>query len=498
MKKIFLAMMLCVCAVGAWAQETTYVTTIINTDSLKSRHLEYFDLSEEEWQAFEQRGYQYYLDYEFLDDTLHVTGIQPINCYDYLIACTIHEENIRVSIYALYDPEEEQPDCMVPRWVEAKIPGFNKGTYQVSFENETPIQVPCGGSDYRPFIEDGKVWTVSRSLPGQEQYLSYYYFDGDTIVGEKPCKRMMCLYGNEQGDDVTAQVGAFYEEGKRVYCAFPGRERFLLLYDFETAIGDTIEVYAGALAQLAESIEPAEPTTLCTIVGKGTGEPDSFKGRYTQVVAEPQAFDFENFDTWMEGVGGYQAPTENVLYHWVGGNKNRLMLCTVGDEVLFRHPEWEDNTGAESKKRIDFTHVIKTKPKSPHRKVEAIETAESLSAIYDSSVLSLDLGTLSQSYVVTITDNSGQTAYSKEVKAQQVLALNIDISPYTGTEYSVTLENSQEVFTGHFNLSEAAAIHDIPTPQQTTDILYDLTGRLVTTHPRKGIYIQNGKKMLVR
>jgi hypothetical protein len=54
---------------------------------------------------------------------------------------------------------------------------------------------PADNMTYRPFVEDGKVWKVGNTqsiLDNVVQVVDYYYFDGDTIVGGKTCKQMMC------------------------------------------------------------------------------------------------------------------------------------------------------------------------------------------------------------------------------------------------------------------------------------------------------------------
>ena len=46
---------------------------------------------------------------------------------------------------------------------------------------------------YRPFIEEDKVWKVGDITSGNPaQCVEHFYFDGDTIIGGKACKRMMC------------------------------------------------------------------------------------------------------------------------------------------------------------------------------------------------------------------------------------------------------------------------------------------------------------------
>jgi len=42
---------------------------------------------------------------------------------------------------------------------------------------------------------------------------------------------------------------------------------------------------------------------------------------------------------------------------------------------------------------------------------------------------------------------------------------------------------------------QAERSQSVKTPQTQTDVIYDLQGRRVT-HPTRGIYIMNGKKMV--
>jgi hypothetical protein len=84
------------------------------------------------------------------------------------------------------------------------------------------------------------------------------------------------------------------------------------------------------------------------------------------------------------------------------------------------------------------------------------------------------------------------------VKTNRVLALDIDISAYnTEDAYTITLENEDEIFEGNFRLSDLTSIHEVTTPRTPSDVYHDLMGRRVTT-PTKGIYIHNGKKVLVK
>ncbi len=380
---------------------------------------------------------------------------------------------------------------------------FDGGDFHLSIE-----------TDYRPFIEDDKVWKVGHILKPdyRDCYgMSRYYFDGDTIVGGKAGKRMMCKtdVNEKMGDDLPLTnslkyVGALREEGRRVYLALPNKENFILLYDFESEVGDSLEAHS-------EQLPTGVTTTPCTIYKKYHGRliydeygSTTFKGSYedvtvTQFIQEGGYYGTST--TWMEGVGMDAGPLFGLYSPNWSDCRKRLLSCTAGDEVLYRNTAyvWENEMDPESsctKRRVDFTHVVKKKPKAPQRRVQENEDV-AVSGEYTQTALTIDLATLQDTYAVTITDPSGQSVYAKDVKTNRVLALDIDISTYTEDAYTITLENEDEIFEGNFRLSDLTSIHEVTTPRTPSDVYHDLMGRRVTT-PSEGIYIRNGKKVLFR
>jgi hypothetical protein len=146
---------------------------------------------------------------------------------------------------------------------------------------------------------------------------------------------------------------------------------------------------------------------------------------------------------------------------------------------------------------VDFTHVVKKKPKAPQRRIQENENV-AVSGEYTQRALTIDLNALQDTYVVTITDPSGKSVYAKDVKTNHVLALDIDISAFnTEDAYTITLENEDEIFEGNFRLSDLTSIHEVTTLHTPSDVYHDLMGRRVST-PTKGVYIHNGKKVLVK
>ena len=221
-----------------------------------------------------------------------------------------------------------------------------------------------------------------------------------------------------------------------------------------------------------------------------------------------QSYEYGNL--WLEGLGGSQLP----YYNHPLGNTNlgetiRVMSCYDGDELIYVNSNLIDGISSidnfmweSTKRRIDFTHVVKTQPKGPARR--ATENAEeSLAGEYNDLRLEINLGTLQDTYNVLITNSQGTKVYEKQVIAGNTLALNIDISHYSGTDYTLTLDNDYETFTGTFKPSILDNIEDMQAEEtvigkSVIGKLFDLQGRPLSTPPSRGMYIQNGKKVWVK
>ena len=322
---------------------------------------------------------------------------------------------------------------------------------------------------YRPFVEDGKVWkvgTIPSSPESPVQVVDYYYFDGDTIIDGKTCKQMWCQrYVNPDYADYSAltqtpslsKVGAWYEEDKKVYVCREGTQGMQMLYDFSLEANDTL---------MLNDYQP-----YYTVGPKQTGGLKGFKGVYRDIMIAQNG---DYCTTWLEGVGGIDGPLRNV-YPETESDPQFLMSCTVGDEVIYLNDEYEDGATPEGmialKKRFDFTHTTKLQPKAPIKRENSdasISSSErevarpkvkvpkrsgeeqSLYGEYNDLQLGIHLDPLDDAYQVSITNESGKVVYEKTVNAGTIVGLSIDISAYAKGRYTVTVENSNELFTGEF------------------------------------------------
>jgi hypothetical protein len=346
---------------------------------------------------------------------------------------------------------------------------------------------------YRPMIEEGKVWKVGDVSDNPVKLVEYYYFEGDTIIDGKTCKQMMCQrYVSSDYPDYDAvitqypllrNVGAWYEEDQKVYFYNAQDKQYKMMYDFSLNAYDTLQI----------------GNNYPYVIGpKQTGGLKGFKGVYRKIMGIN--IDSSIYTTWLEGVGGIDGPSQNV-YYGKEGHPLFLMSCTVGDEVIYLNDKYEDGTTPETsnapKQRIDFTHIIKIKPKAPMlRTVEQLLYGE-----YNDQQLGINLDPLDEAYLVRITDELGKAVYEKAVNASSIVGLSINISVYPKGRYTVNVENSSESFTGEFEteateISDAACLND-KEKMINNKLIYNLLGQRINSL-QKGLNIVNGRKVYVK
>ena len=395
---------------------------------------------------------------------------------------------------------ETSKDAFMGSFIEyatLHVPAASVSAYQAvePWKNFKEI-VALAQYDYRPFVEEGKVWKLGNTDSYPVQRVSYYYFDGDTIINGKTCKQMMCrdyispeyhLYDYLSQQPSLYYVGAWYEEDKKVYEYDTTDKQFRLMYDFSLEANGIFELNYPPFVFLYQ-IGPRQ-----------TGGIKGFKGVYRDVLAlndgsSTGVTPWHKCSPWLEGVGViYASPTTSI--NILEEPSCFLISCTVGDEVIYLIDGVEDvATPAEArKKRFDFTHTIKTKPKSRTRS----EEDQSLYGEYNDQQLGINLDPLDDDYLVSITSESGKAVYEKEINAGSIVGLNIDISAYPEGRYTVTVENSQETFTGEFD-TQTTGIEVVRNKKEVVDNhIYNLQGQRLSTL-QKGLNIVNGQKVYVK
>lgn len=166
----------------------------------------------------------------------------------------------------------------------------------------------------------------------------------------------------------------------------------------------------------------------------------------------------------------------------------------VGDEVVYCNDEVDDPYIMGSRRRFDFTHTIKTKPKAPMMRAAEIP----LYGEYNDQQLNISLDPLDDAYLVRIVSEEGKVVYEKSINAVDIVGLNIDISSYPAGVYNVVLENGRESYTGVFE-ALTAGISDALRQDKADGLkaVYNLQGQRVSSL-QKGLNIVNGRKVFVR
>ena len=446
-----------------------------------------------------------HLTYERDSRCLHVYGELVLNCGGHNYAYFIDEPTDDPLVHKLrFEMREVGPlaTCVSLQGVDFYVSELDRKINYIVVDDtgEHPVINKTPKNEYRPFIEEGKVWKVGSTLITDSlvKMVDYYYFEGDTIVDGKTCKQMMCqrfVSPDYPGYDIILQynmlnyVGAWYEEDKKVYFydastkqLGPRRE---LMYDFSVNANDTLQIKGQSYV-----IGPRQ-----------TGGMKGFKGVYRDVreCGDEERIYFQ-CAPWLEGVGVvYGPPTTNIFNVELDDPAWFLMSCAVGDEVIYLNDEYEDGIIPEGvnapKRRFDFTHTTKSQPKGPMRR----EAEQSLYGEYNNLLLDINLDPLSEAYLVRITDETGKVVYEKAINAGSIVALNIDISAYAAGRYTVTVENSQESFTGEFE-TQTTGIRDalrLNNNEEIKNKIYNLQGQRLSTLQR-GLNIVNGKKVYVK
>ena len=437
--------------------------------------------------------------YELEGDRLHVHGKDVLNCAGNYYAYFTEEQTDDPSVHKLhFNIKEVGPEttCSSFYTTDFYIPGFSPIYNYIVVDDqgeEHSVINKTPQNEYRPMIEDGKVWKVGgRGTGNPVQFVEYYYFEGDTIINGKTCKQMMryVYYGPNYPDlylidplPELSYIGAWYEEDQKVYFCNAINNQFRLMYDFSLNTNDTLWINKDYPSY---------------VVGpKQTGGLEGYKGVYRDVMWSGDGEPYYN-TTWLEGVGGIDGPIINV---YLGEEYHALFLmsCVVGDEVIYHNDEYEDGAtpAGARKNRFDFTHTNKLKPKTRVRS----EEEPSLYGEYNDQQLDINLGLLDDAYQVSITDGSGKAVYEKVINAGNIVALNIDISDYAKDHYTVTVENSRESFSGEFEtltdgISNAVRLND-KGKMINDKLIYNLQGQRLS-RLQKGLNIVNGRKIYIK
>jgi hypothetical protein len=354
------------------------------------------------------------------------------------------------------------------------VPESSMNSYQTTnpWSDFGEIKAATNGINmaYRPFVEDNKVWIVevNSDNASHDRWTVFFYFEGDTIINGQKAKRLLYDRVDSVQSTIGEYFGAWYEQDKKVYAAYD--KQFELVYDFTLSSGDSISI----------------SDYMKYVVNKLSGDISGFKGTYYDFL-----YNGTVMDRWFEGVGNTFFPYR----YGLTGHTSTLLACTVGDEVIYDNSEGGyPYVMGSRKQRIDFTHTVKTKPKSRITRGEALQP---LYGEYNDQQLGINLNALDDAYQVRITDETGKVVYEKAVDTGNIVGLNIDISSYAKGRYTVILDNRLESFTGEFETQTTGITDNVKKVSCNSESIFNLQGQRISSL-RKGLNIVKGRKLFVK
>ena len=222
------------------------------------------------------------------------------------------------------------------------------------------MQAQEATESYRPFIEEGKVWVSYHSE--RFVYLRYCYFDGDTIINNRQCKKwIQKMVLKDTGEERYYQC-ALFEEDRKIWCFMDTATEPHLVYDFGGGAGDTIRVFHPdaefwnewkGWGYSLEQFLDRWTSDIC-ITRTELVERNGWPLKETHYLSIPGSVDDEPFNYVWEGIGScfgpliWCAPFLTTIHE--------LLLCVVGDKVLYLNEQRAKEEG------ISFPNAIRDIP----------------------------------------------------------------------------------------------------------------------------------------
>ena len=199
--------------------------------------------------------------------------------------------------------------------------------------------------EYVPFVEEGKVWNCKST--GFEIYKKQpidcvFTMRGDTLIGGKNYKKVLCEYEKFYGDKLQHYYCAVREEAYQVFFVEGDSATEELLYDFSSPKETLIMYYADSLIARTDGYHlvfcPSKQYLydLCLVVN---GE-----------VKRPYLY-----GSWIEGAGAYDSNPFAIILN-VKTSQNKLDIIVdscIKDDKCYFHNDWLLATTAISNKTIE-------------------------------------------------------------------------------------------------------------------------------------------------
>ena len=399
---------------------------------------------------------------------------------------------------------------------------------------------------YQPLVEEGKSWTVQEyrragdgTWTADEKY--GYYLSGDTLINGKVWKKLFTNSNRlllSDKDTNFAYLAAVREEDQKVYTIEKDIPEEYLLYDFNMKVGDSIncrlEQYYFRKAHFSflqeEFLEPTGTYTdrpymffnqaflklerIDTVQVGGQGH-----RRFLFSMTWPyRGMTVANNVVWVEGIGsnyGLYKPWEPVPNngwcslgyseqgHEVFGNED--FYAGIGDvyrgngsEASLMNTTWKlTGFGIVGKEEVRSPELYGLSPSPERYTITFMENGD-----YSATTLFQELGGvygISNDGMIGALCVWHQTYLGEPEDGARFTSALSTMTRYELRDGQLRLYyNDGQDFLLLVNQAEAAGI-DSPTEALAHDgPLYDLQGRRLAAKPQRGVYIQGGRKYVVR
>lgn len=181
---------------------------------------------------------------------------------------------------------------------------------------------------YVSFIEENKSWHYEVSNPNADseyfsEWLTTYFLDGDTIIGDHRCKRIYVTSSCPFNKREKLYCGALFERDSLVFHVYPNSTEPYLLYDFTRKKGDEVSIYGTTLTILERKTIPYNGRQWLVL----TWSPKDFGPCKSLLIEGFGSIDSDilhYYDSWNPGA-----------YHY------KLLSCEVNGDEIFNSDSFE-------------------------------------------------------------------------------------------------------------------------------------------------------------
>ncbi|MBQ8593694.1 MAG: hypothetical protein IJ467_05300 [Bacteroidaceae bacterium] len=242
--------------------------------------------------------------------------------------CVVKDTPLRV-IHLRYDESEESSyqftwvqgfgGTSEPLYSGPSLPGNNESFQACEMGGEVVLtreQIPSRCLSYIiPF--DGKKWTIETMgvYPGALKTTHSMWIEGDTIVGDKACKKLHILSQSEDGKE-SYTIECCRQDGEKFY---RGEK---LLFDFGLQQGD--------LFQASENVVYTVTQVGDTILSDGVSRRCLTINPFNNGVVDESISDL-----WIEGVGSLEMGIYGNIFD-TSGLYRKLLSCTYNNTVIYK------------------------------------------------------------------------------------------------------------------------------------------------------------------